>query len=256
MVVYTVANQKGGVAKSTTAAALVAGFNARGLKSLAIDTDPQGNLSYIMGASTTGKTVLGLLTKEATAKEAIQHTKQGDIIPSSRLLAAIDGIIADTGKEYRLKEALEELAGVYDCIVIDTPPALGILTVNALTAANALVIPAQADTLSLQGIEQLATSIAPVKKYCNPALEIAGILLTRYNPRSVLTKEVTKAAANLAEAMGTKVFDTAIREGIAIKEAQLLKQNIFDYAPKANATQDYAAFIDELLKQGGKDNGR
>ena len=253
MVIYTVANQKGGVAKSTTAAALVAGFNARGLKSLAIDTDPQGNLSYIMGASTTGKSVLGLLTKEATAKEAVQHTAQGDVIPSSRLLAAIDGIIADTGKEYRLKEALEELAGDYDCVVIDTPPALGILTVNALTAANVLIIPAQADTLSLQGIEQLATSIVPVKKYCNPALKVAGILLTRYNPRSVLTKEVTKAAANLAEAMGTKVFNATIREGIAVKEAQLMKQGLFEYAPKANVTQDYAAFIDELLKdQGGQ----
>lgn len=247
MTVYAVINQKGGVGKSTTAAALWAGLTSRGYKALAIDLDAQGNLSYTAGADSKHKTALSLLTEEATASETIQHTAAGDIIAASKALAGADAFITDTGKEYKLKEALEPIAGLYDYVVIDTPPALGILTINALTACNSVIIPAQADIYSLQGIEQLIETIKPVRKYCNPELAIEGILLTRYNYRLVLTKDITSYMQQLASRLETKVFDRPIREGIAVKEAQISQKSLFEYAPKANVTADYIAFIDELL---------
>lgn len=240
-------NQKGGVGKSTTAEALAAGLSLKGYKTLSIDLDAQANLTYTSGAKTDGATALGVLTGEVKLKEAIQHTPSGDIIAANKALAGADAFIADTGKEYKLKEALESIKADYDYIIIDTPPALGILTVNALTACDSVVIPAQADIYSLQGVEQLAETMKPVKKYCNPALSIEGILLTRYSPRSVLSREVAELAEQLAAKLGTKLFKTTIRENIAVKEAQISQQSLYSYAPKAKATEDYNAFISELL---------
>lgn len=252
--IIAIINQKGGVAKSTTAAALLAGLNAKGYKALAIDIDAQCNLSLITGAETTGGTILGVLAEEIPAVAAIQHTPQGDVIAAHRGLAGADGIMTDTGKEYKLKEALESLYGLYDYIVIDTPPALGVLTINALTAADTVVIPAQADLLSLQGIEGLYSTITTVKKYCNHRLAIAGILLTRYNARNILTAEVTALMETLAAKMGTKVFAATIREAIAVKEAQIQQRSLFDYAPRAKVTADYTAFIAELLQNVSEGN--
>lgn len=249
MKIVTVTNQKGGAGKTTTAATLAAGLSLlKGYKVLIVDLDPQGNLSYTAGAKTTGATALGVLAGEVPALEAIQHTGGGDIIASSKALSGADAFIADTGKEYRLKEALESLQGLYDYVVIDTPPALGILTINALTACNSVIIPAQADIYSLQGVEQLAETIKPVKKYCNPALQIEGILLTRYSPRSILSREVAELAEKLASKLGTKLFKATIRESIAVKEAQISQQTLYSYAPKGKATEDYTAFIEELLE--------
>jgi chromosome partitioning protein len=243
---YSIINQKGGVGKSTTAAALWAGLSLKGCKTLAIDLNAQCNLSYTAGADTAHKTALSLLTGENPAEDTIQHLPTGDIIAASKSLAGADAFITDTGKEYRLRESLEPLSAVYDYVIIDTPPSLGILTINALTACNSVIIPAQADIFSLQGIDQLNETIKPVKKYCNPALTIEGILLTRYNGRTALSRDITTYTQQLAAKLGTKVFDATIREGIAVKEAQLNQQSIFDYAPKANVTNDYRAFIDEL----------
>lgn len=241
-------NQKGGVGKSTTAEALASGLLTRGFSVLAVDLDAQGNMTYTVGAKTDGNTALEVLTQKVTAADAIQHTENGDIIPASKSLAGADAFIADTGKEYRLKEALEPIEKEYDYIIIDTPPALGILTVNALTACDSVIIPAQADIYSLQGIEQLSETMKPVKKYCNSNLKIDGILLTRYNSRSVLSRDVADLANQLATKIGTKLFKTTIREAIAVKEAQISQQSLFAYAPKAKVTEDYTAFIDEVLK--------
>ncbi len=243
-----VINQKGGVGKSTTAATVAAGLSLKGYKTLSIDLDAQANLTYTAGAKTTGATALGVLTGEAKAENAIQNTDSGDIIAANKALAGADAFIADTGKEYRLKEALESVKAAYDYIIIDTPPALGILTINALTACDSVIIPAQADIYSLQGIEQLAETMKPVKKYCNPALKIEGILLTRYSPRSVLSREVAELAEQLAARLGTKVFKATIREAIAVKEAQISQQTLYQYAPKAKVTEDYTALIEELIR--------
>lgn len=249
MKIITVTNQKGGAGKTTTAATLAAGLSFKGYKALLIDLDPQGNLTYTSGAKTDGATALGVLTGEVKAQDAIQHTCGGDIIASSKALSGADAFIADTGKEYRLKEALENLQGLYDYCIVDTPPALGILTINALTACNSVIIPAQADIYSLQGIEQLAETMKPVKRYCNPALQIEGILLTRYSPRSVLSREVAELAEQLAAKLGTKLFKATIREAIVVKEAQISQQTLYSYAPKSKVTEDYTALITELLEK-------
>ena len=205
-------------------------------------------MTYTVNGNTDGATVLGVLMGEVKPFDAIQHTDGfGDIIVSSKALSGADGFITVTGKEYRLKEALEKVCDMYDYIIIDTPPALGILTVNALTACHSVIIPAQAEIYSLQGIEQLSETMKPVRKYCNPQLDIAGILLTRYSQRTVLSREVAEMAKQLAQKLGTKIFSTSIRENISVKEAQISQKSLFEYAPNSNAAKDYAAFIEELL---------
>lgn len=253
--IIAITNQKGGVGKSTTAEALTADLKSRGYKVLAIDLDPQGNMTHTSRASTSGATALGVLTGEVEAKDAIRHTEMGDIIPAHSGLAGADAFIADTGKEYRLKEALEPVKDKYDYIIIDTPPALGILTVNALTAADSVIIPAQCDIYSLNGIDQLYKTINPVRKYCNPDLKIDGILLTRNNERTMLSKEVTELAGQLAERIGTKLFKSSVREAVAIKEAQIYQKSIFEYASKSKVAADYRAFTDEVLGKESSVNG-
>lgn len=245
--IFAIINQKGGVGKSTTAGALVGGLLMRGYSTLSIDLDAQSNMTYTFGAKTNGATALGLLTGEVKPKDAIQHTENGDIIAASETLAGVDSFITDTGKEYRLKEAIDVIKGTYDYIIIDTPPALGILTINALTACDSAIIPAQADIYSLQGVDHLVKTMNTVKKYCNPDLMIEGILLTRYNSHLVLSREVVEIAEKLSTRLGTKLFKTKIREAIAVKEAQMNQKNLFEYAPKSNVAEDYICFIDELL---------
>lgn len=249
MKIITVTNQKGGTGKSTTAYSLVCGLTMKGFKCLAIDLDPQGNLTYTMGAVDSSKTVLGLLTRENTASETIQTTKNGDIIPYSKLLSGADTILTTTGGEYRLKEALESIQDNYDFIIIDTPPSLSSLTVNALTTSTDVLIPVQADIYSIQGITQLWETIQPIRKYCNPNLNICGILLTRYNNRSTLNRELEESFRNdIAKQIDTKVYTSTIREGVAVRESQFTKTNLFEYAPTSNVAQDYINFINEFLE--------
>lgn len=240
-------NQKGGVGKSTTTQALAAGLTLKGYKVLTVELDPQGNTSFTLGASKEGATALGVLLGEVKAADAVQHTKYGDIITGNKALAAADSYLTETGKEYRLREALETISSNYDYILMDTPPALGILTTNALTACDSVLIPVQADIYSLQGVADLADTMKPVRKYCNPALTIEGILLTRYSPRSGFNTELAELAEELANNLDTKVFNTKIREAIAVKKAQAAQQSLFDYEPKAKVTEDYRALVEELL---------
>ena len=248
MKIIAIINQKGGVGKSTTAFTLASGLKNKGYKTLCIDMDAQGNLSYTANANDDLLTIYDLLAEDANINQAIQHTKNFDLIASSKALSGADGFITDIGKEYKLKEILESVKNNYDYIIIDTPPALGLLTVNALTACDSVIIPAQADIYSLQGIEQLSKTIQPIKKYCNDKLKIDGILLTRYSPRAILSREVAEIANDLAQNLNTKVFKSTIREAIAVKESQINKQSLFDYAPNSNVTNDYLNFINELLK--------
>lgn len=242
-----VINQKGGVGKSTTSNAIGAGLFQRGYKVLFIDLDAQGNLSYSMKCENKPLSSLEVLTGTATAREATLTTPQGDIIPASPALASADTIITDTGREYRLKEALEPLKEVYDYIIIDTPPALGTLTINALTACDSVIIPAQADIYSLQGIGQLNQTIQTVKRYCNKGLTIKGIVITRYSPRAVLTRDMTDLLEDTAKQLNTKVFTSRIRECIALKEAQASQTDIFTYNPRSNAGIDYKALLEEMI---------
>jgi len=247
-VIIAITNQKGGVAKTTTTGALVAGLKSRKNNVLAIDLDPQGNLSYAMKADNKNLSSHSLLVGQAQIMNVIQHTLIGDIIPASPLLSRADIEFDMIGKEYKLKEALVSIKNNYDFILIDTPPALSILTVNALTAADSVIIPAQADIFSLQGIGQLYNTIDTVRKYCNPNLKIKGILLTRHNNRAIINRDIAETISQTAIKLDTKIFKTIIRENIIIKEAHANQQDIFTYDPKSNAVADYNNFINELLE--------
>jgi len=250
--IITITNQKGGIGKSTTAHAIGAGYSSfTGSKTLLIDIDPQSNLTIATGAKREpNKSTYELLTGKATAKGIIQPVKEKlDIMPASNQLSRIPQELTETGKEYRLREKLEPILDSYDYIVIDTPPALSVLTINALTVADRVIIPAQADLFSLEAIKELADTIRVVKKYTNPALTVEGVLLTRYQPRSILTQELTDLISETAKTLQTKVFSTRIREAVAIKEAQAMREDIFSYAPKSKVASDYKAFFKELTKE-------
>ena len=246
-----ITNQKGGVGKSSTAQALAVGLKLRGFKVLTVDMDPQGNLSYGMGAATGDEipTVYDLMKGTATAAEVIQHTEQGDVMPSNVLLSGAELEFNRTGREHKLERALRDVSGSYDYIVIDTPPSLGVLTVNAYTAADRLIIPMISDIYSIQGIYQLYDTVEQARDYCNPALTISGILITKYNGRAVVRRDLKESIEELAERIGTKVYKSTIREGVAVVESQASRQGLQHYAPGANVTKDYEAFIDEFLKE-------
>lgn len=246
-----ITNQKGGVGKSTTAQALAVGLKLRGFNVLAVDMDPQGNLSYGMGAANGDEvlTVYDLMKGTATAAEVIQHTEQGDVIPSNVLLSGAELEFNRTGREHKLERALRDVAGNYDYIVIDTPPSLGVLTANAYTVADRLIIPMMSDIYSIQGIYQLRDVADGIREYCNQNLTIAGILITRYNGRSIVRRDLKGEIDQLAAELQTKVYKSTIREAVAVVESQATRQGIQQYAPSANVTKDYEAFIDEFLKE-------
>lgn len=248
MDIVAILNRKGGTGKTATAHALGSGLARKGYKVLFIDLDSQTNLTYSMGASTEEVTSLDLLTGKATAEQAIQHTPQGDVIAAEEELASADILIKETGKEYRLREALEGVKGQYDYVIIDTPAQLGVLTINALTAANSALIPAQADIYSLQGFVQLNDTIKTVQKYCNAALQIRGILITRYNSRSILARDMQENIAGVAKQLSTRLYKVPIRECAAVKEASAMQQDIYSYAPRSNAAKDYTDFVNEFLE--------
>jgi chromosome partitioning protein len=247
MEVIAIVNRKGGVGKTATAQALGAGLIKKGCSVLYIDLDSQTNLTYGLGADAGGLSSMDVLAGDATAQEAIQHTQQGDVIAGAEALAGADAAIDGTGKEYRLKEALEGLQ--YDYCIIDTPAALGTLTVNALTAADSVIIPVQAEVYSLQGIGQLSKTIETVKKYCNRNLYIRGILITRYNGRAIISRDMQSNLEDAAAQLKTRLYSTPIRECVSIKEAQASQQDIYSYAPRSNAAKDYADFLEEFMER-------
>lgn len=249
MRITTILNQKGGTGKSTTAHAIAAGLNLRHLEALIIDADPQGNITYTQGADPRKPGLYELLRGNINTLEAIQHTPQGDIIASSLDLAGADMEFTQTGREYLLREALESLEGRYTHVIIDSPPALGILSVNALTASTDVIIPACADIYSLQGLQQLLTTIGKVKRYSNPALKIAGLLITRKGRDTVATREMLEQMQRSADAAGIPLYRAMIREATAIRESQILQTSIFEHAPTAKVTADYNSFIDEYTAQ-------
>ena len=248
MKVITIINQKGGVAKTTTSQNLSYSLVKKGYKVLAIDLDSQQNLSYITKASNNYKSIFEVLSNDADINETIQTIDNLDFIRASEKLSIIDTVLFKTGKEYKLKEKIAKIKNKYDYIIIDTAPALNILTINALVASNEIVITALADILSLQGITNLIETIAPIKQYCNNSLQIKGILLTKYNDRLSLNKELLQSFESVAKANNTKIFKTKIRESIAVRESQANRQPIIYYAKNNNASIDYDNFTKEFLK--------
>ena len=250
--IYTVINRRGGAGKTVTAHALGAGLSLKGNKVLFIDLDSQCNLSFDMGVTNASLTSMELLSGTARIEDIIAHTEIGDIIPASHNLAVADYTLTDTGKEYRLKEMIAPILDRYDYIIIDTPPSLGVVVINALTASTGAIIPAQTEIHSLQGIGLLNEALEAVRRYTNPTLKIVGILITRYNGRAILSQDMKANLELMATEIGTTIFDTPIRECVSIKEAQANQTDIFSYAPKSNGAKDYQTFIEDVLEREGK----
>lgn len=246
-----VSNQKGGVGKTTTTNALAVNLKARGYRVLAVDLDPQGNLSFSMGADTENSaTIYDVLKGELKTQFAIQRTALVDIIPSNILLSSVELEFTGNEREYLLKNALHPLESLYDYILIDSPPALGILTVNAFTTSDYVIVPMLSDIFSLQGITQLFETIDRVKTFCNPHISMLGILLTKHNPRTRFSVEVKGTVDMISESYQIPVFETYIRESVALREAQSLQHSILEYAPKSNAVIDYNKLTEEILGKG------
>ena len=246
MDVFTVAIQKGGTAKTSTASALAHAAAYRGRRTLAIDLDPQGQLSFTMAADTSKPGSYDLLCG-VPAGDLIQPVKENlDVIPAGWALSTIT---TGTGSARRLQRALEAVRGRYDVIFVDTPPTAGELQYNALQAATGLIIPLQADVFSLQAFYQITDTARQIQT-SNPALSITGIVLTQYDGRSTLVRQMKDTIIEQAAAMGVPYLG-AIRAAVAVKEAAAMQVSLIEYAPKSKPALDYLQIYDTITKQEG-----
>lgn len=248
--VIALVNQKGGVGKTTSTINIGAGLAKKGKRVLLVDLDPQGNLTYSLGikADEVNPTVYQVMKDEATAKDAIIKG-EFDVIPANIQLSGAELELSSVaGRELILKEALEPLLPDYDYILIDAPPALNMLTINALTACQEVFIPLQAEYLSLNGMLQLTNTVALVSKRLNNDLKITGVIATLYDARKNLNREVIEA---IQERFKDSLFKTYIRDNIALAEAPSYGKDIFSYQPNSNGASDYLQLVDEIIKQEG-----
>ena len=243
MYTLAVSNRKGGAGKTATAAAIGAYLSSRH-RVLYVDIDAQGNLSYTIGANDAGKGVFDAMRNPSEAAAVITHTPEGDILASTPALGEPEAIRSP----WDVSRAIEPLRAEYDFCIIDTAPALGMGLISALTAADGLLIPAQADIFSYIGIGELVDVITAVKGSTNHDLKVLGILLTFYNARTVITRDITEATEKLAGGMETRLLKAKIRSCNAIREAAARRKNIFGYAPRSNAAKDYQAAAEEILE--------
>lgn len=194
-------------------------------------------------------TLYNVYTKEADINACIYETMQGvDLIAGSIRLKNSDSAFTDVGKEYILRDALKDLKKKYDYVIIDTPPTLSLLTLNALTCSDDVIIPMQADIFSMQGLSQLIKQIEAIKQYTNNKIKVAGVLLTKYSERNILTRDLYKQIEKVTNDLHLRLFKSTIREAVLVKEAQALKTNIIDADAKAKVTKDYISFINEYMK--------
>lgn len=244
MQIITAAIQKGGTGKTTTAAALAQAAASKGKKVLALDLDPQGNLSYALGAKISGAGSFALLSG-TPAEKLIQRSPQGlDIIPASWALATIT---SSKGSARRLQEALAPISGRYDFVFIDTPPTAGELQYNALQAATGLIIPIEADAFGLQALYQICDTAGQIQK-SNPLLKILGFILTQHNARSTIARQMQETITQKARALGVP-FLGAVRGAVAVKEAAALQRSLYDYAPRSKPAADYMEIFTKINRK-------
>lgn len=245
MITLAFANQKGGVGKTASAAAVGTGLHRAGKRVLFVDLDPQANLSAQLGSEDGAATITDVLTGNAKIKSAIQDTATGALIAADGNLAQ-KGILTGRGAEYRLKGFLEPVKRNYDVCIIDCPPQLGILTVSALTAADGVIIPCKADRFSLDALQAIADTIATIQENTNADLKVYGAIITMYNPRTTVNQVMLEELSEQAELLGISVYTPPIRRAIAIEETQL-GGSVFD--TKNRAAEDYQKIVNTILKQ-------
>ena len=243
--VISISNHKGGVGKTTSAINIGAGLNKLGKKILLIDLDPQANLSQSLGLIEPELNIYGALRGEYKP-HPIEILKGLDVIPSTLDLSGAEvEMSGEAGREYILKEVIEPLRAYYDFILIDSPPSLGLLTINSFTASDLVFIPLQAQYLALQGLTKILEVIEKIKKRLNKELRVGGVFITQYDSRKVLNRDVV---ATIQAHFKDEVFKTKIRDNIALAEAPAQGLDIFRYQPKSKGAEDYLALCKEIIK--------
>lgn len=242
--IITVTNQKGGVGKTTVVSALVCGLHQRGARVLGVDLDPQGNLGFTLGLDIgAGYTVYDVLKGNCAIEQAIVHTKYGDILSSDIMLSTAEVEFTAPRREFMLSQQLDAVKGSYDFIIIDTPPALNILTINAYVASTGLIVPMEAEVLSLVGISQIQDTIETVRNSFNPDLKILGILLNKYNFRLTLSRDILDLAESVAEQLGSQVFPVKIRRSVSVAMAPAHGQSVLSFRPDSKSALDLQKIV-------------
>ncbi len=245
-------NEKGGVGKTTTTNVMASILKDKGFKVLCIDFDPQGHLSFGFNADTQSKpTIYDVLKRKVKLREAIQETVITDLVPATDILKSIESEFTSHGNENILKEMIKQVDSLYDYILIDSPPELGLISINALVASNIVLIPCLPDGYSLMGTIKVHETISRIKSAFNPDLRIGGIVLVRYYPREKLSRSASDVLKNLSKTLDIPLLHTKIRHSNILSDSTSVRQlNVVKSISSNTSVQDYMSLTEELLRKG------
>lgn len=254
MKIISISNIKGGVGKTTTVSVLAVGLAEKGYRVLMVDSDPQTNLTMCFMKEQTDErpSLYHIYSDKKSIDEIKMEIKDNlDLVIGDFELCNADMQFTKAGRLKMLKKAIQDIDGKYDFVIIDTPPNLGVLSLNAFLASDYVIVPMSADSFSLKGVRLLKETLDDVEDETEKELPVAGILLTRYNSRTNVSKLLEKSLNAAATLLDTELFKSRIRQAVVLQESQIAREDLFTYAANARVTEDYNGFIDEFLERVG-----